>query len=713
MGQPYWTREEEDYFANVIIPLSDHCTGTHLNGSGEKFGALAPRMQRRMQAIGINKRTYTEQNLFQHWYQRYSARATGRNQQASQQVHTLFLPNSVFRSDANQDAQPLTVATKPSASRASDNATPPSRRQTPQYNSPLQQRRTGAMLSPYVDQFTQTKWTIEPGVNTDGHEANHEDGMVHPSNIGYIYHAPLFPVHSSTSPASYGRHANTSPLTRPSAYNRSQAYSGDEEDDELPAAPFYDPSPAKKTPNSAARPRAKATPKNASKPSVASLPGEMDIDNSPMSSVKDGQKIRAPKRIISNTESASKRRKASILASSLGTFASITPNQSRGEAVAADGPKVATEKPRGSGLTMEEALRQVMMGSRAGQTSSQLPSSSPQPRRQESTFAQALLGDEGLFASSSTLPASASCRTGVSSQQESAYEGHTTTRTQMSSKKATSTHSPTGSVASVISISSTAQSRPSTPAASHVRQDSRPSPDATWSAEATSGNFRARASGPGYPPTRPGDNRSYQYTPERLDSRASPSTFPPTRLGVNQSTFEESPGYSFYSPTGSSYCSPAGSHHATPGRRLYTQTPEPRNPSPLKTVSGVDEYAVEPNSPSTGRGRNKAGSQATAPPAPLFDGTPSRTSTEPLPPFKPIVKKKSLKDYFEKQKSRAKKSATPDGGEVQASAGISPAVESLAPVESPAPRESIPILDLFHQVEPEPETEVTTDKHSL
>lgn len=93
MGQPYWTREEEDYFRTVIIPLSDHCTGSHVANSGQKFGELAFQMQTQMRSMGINKRTYTEQNLFQHWYQRYSARARDRRQQASEQVHTSFSLN--------------------------------------------------------------------------------------------------------------------------------------------------------------------------------------------------------------------------------------------------------------------------------------------------------------------------------------------------------------------------------------------------------------------------------------------------------------------------------------------------------------------------------------------------------------------------------------------------------------------------------------------
>lgn len=80
MGK-HWTKEERVYFRNKVIPLSSYCTGDFKVGSGQTFANLCPMMQRDLDAAGQSRRTYTGDNLFQHYYQkeRKGALANGKS----------------------------------------------------------------------------------------------------------------------------------------------------------------------------------------------------------------------------------------------------------------------------------------------------------------------------------------------------------------------------------------------------------------------------------------------------------------------------------------------------------------------------------------------------------------------------------------------------------------------------------------------------------
>jgi hypothetical protein len=70
MGQKHWSVEERDYFSQVLIPQSVYATGDFVASSGRTFKELASVMQADLDALGQSRRTYTEQILFQHWYQK-------------------------------------------------------------------------------------------------------------------------------------------------------------------------------------------------------------------------------------------------------------------------------------------------------------------------------------------------------------------------------------------------------------------------------------------------------------------------------------------------------------------------------------------------------------------------------------------------------------------------------------------------------------------
>ncbi|KAH8672686.1 hypothetical protein BGZ60DRAFT_405380 [Tricladium varicosporioides] len=71
MGMAHWTVEECRYFVDVIVPQSKYANGDHdENALRKSFGDLAKQMQDAMDAIGVNKRKYTQSNMFQHYYQK-------------------------------------------------------------------------------------------------------------------------------------------------------------------------------------------------------------------------------------------------------------------------------------------------------------------------------------------------------------------------------------------------------------------------------------------------------------------------------------------------------------------------------------------------------------------------------------------------------------------------------------------------------------------
>ncbi|KAH6680733.1 hypothetical protein B0J14DRAFT_558076 [Halenospora varia] len=113
MGMAHWTKEECRYFVDVIVPQSKYASGDHdHNAPGKSFGDLADEMQNAMTAIGIHKRTYTQSNMFQHYYQKVSARAHRRNES---DVNNTALPAG---------AQPVANAPSSSAAGSSPQAGP-------------------------------------------------------------------------------------------------------------------------------------------------------------------------------------------------------------------------------------------------------------------------------------------------------------------------------------------------------------------------------------------------------------------------------------------------------------------------------------------------------------------------------------------------------------------------------------------------------------
>lgn len=82
MGQPHWSDLENDVFFGYILPQSHYANGYHdpKNG-GSSFHELAKIMQQEMALRGEPKRRkYDKDNMFQHFYQRYSKRAVERGE---------------------------------------------------------------------------------------------------------------------------------------------------------------------------------------------------------------------------------------------------------------------------------------------------------------------------------------------------------------------------------------------------------------------------------------------------------------------------------------------------------------------------------------------------------------------------------------------------------------------------------------------------------
>ena len=69
MGK-HWTQQECAYFIEQVIPLSKYATGVFSDDGGKGFGELVSQMQEDLDRLGQSRRTYTADNLFQHWYQK-------------------------------------------------------------------------------------------------------------------------------------------------------------------------------------------------------------------------------------------------------------------------------------------------------------------------------------------------------------------------------------------------------------------------------------------------------------------------------------------------------------------------------------------------------------------------------------------------------------------------------------------------------------------
>lgn len=68
MGK-HWTKEERVYFFRHVLPESK-CSTRKYSEQGLCFAALAIQMQEDLDALRQSCRTYTEDVLFQHWYQK-------------------------------------------------------------------------------------------------------------------------------------------------------------------------------------------------------------------------------------------------------------------------------------------------------------------------------------------------------------------------------------------------------------------------------------------------------------------------------------------------------------------------------------------------------------------------------------------------------------------------------------------------------------------
>ncbi|KAM3083659.1 hypothetical protein ACMFMF_001028 [Clarireedia jacksonii] len=73
MGGKFWSKAEKEYFMKVVMPLSKCNTsdGTYSSSSpGLGWDALAIRMQAEMDAKGESRRRYTQQMMYEHYYQK-------------------------------------------------------------------------------------------------------------------------------------------------------------------------------------------------------------------------------------------------------------------------------------------------------------------------------------------------------------------------------------------------------------------------------------------------------------------------------------------------------------------------------------------------------------------------------------------------------------------------------------------------------------------
>lgn len=122
---------------DVILPMSKYAGGDYTNPKGMDFDELAPIMQEELDRRGSSRRTYTGDMLFQHYYQKCSARSYKRGE-----GDHIAVPNGTPRSRA------------PSGSMG-----PPSR---PTSGRRPAKKRT-SMNNTYNDAFTQTNLAIEAG----------------------------------------------------------------------------------------------------------------------------------------------------------------------------------------------------------------------------------------------------------------------------------------------------------------------------------------------------------------------------------------------------------------------------------------------------------------------------------------------------------------------------------------------------------------------
>jgi len=80
MGAPFWSEEERSYFIDIILPMSKYAGGSYSNSEGMDFSELATIMQTELDRRGTSRRQYTGDMLFQHYYQKCSARSYKRGE---------------------------------------------------------------------------------------------------------------------------------------------------------------------------------------------------------------------------------------------------------------------------------------------------------------------------------------------------------------------------------------------------------------------------------------------------------------------------------------------------------------------------------------------------------------------------------------------------------------------------------------------------------
>src|SRR4051794_9620153 len=75
MGAPFWSKAEDEYLINKIIPRSCYANGTYEEG-GEDLAELALEMQKDLDESGESRRQYDKPTIYQHWYQKLRPRGS-------------------------------------------------------------------------------------------------------------------------------------------------------------------------------------------------------------------------------------------------------------------------------------------------------------------------------------------------------------------------------------------------------------------------------------------------------------------------------------------------------------------------------------------------------------------------------------------------------------------------------------------------------------
>ena len=144
MGAPCWSGPEREYFVKVILPMSKYAGGYYSKPEGMGWAALAGIMQDELDRLGLSRRRYTSDMLFQHYYQKCSTRSYKRGE-----GDKTVVPDPVD--------EPGNWIPPPPPSRVPP---PPSRRRRPA-------AKKGSDSVTYVTKATQTEMSVAPDTDSD------------------------------------------------------------------------------------------------------------------------------------------------------------------------------------------------------------------------------------------------------------------------------------------------------------------------------------------------------------------------------------------------------------------------------------------------------------------------------------------------------------------------------------------------------------------